>query len=173
LHSNRKVILDLAFYTALAVSIFTLENLLPRPLPFLKFGLANIIVLYVLITRDLLSALLVTVFKTLFGGLFSGLLISPATLLSISGSLTALFVMAGLLGSGINFSLIGISISGAVFHNLTQLAVVRFILIEDNSIFYLAPLLILLGLATGIITGYLTYLLIKHSQRITYEKTDH
>lgn len=173
MQENYKRILDLAFFTALAVTIFVLENLIPRPFPFLKFGLANVIVLYVLIKLGYPSALVVTLSKTLLGGLFSGLLLSPTTILSLSGSLIAVSIMYVLLQSGINFSLIGLSISGAVGHNLTQLLVVRFILIRQNSIFYLTPLLLIVGIITGILTGYITYLLIRRSGlKEVYEKTD-
>jgi len=173
LHPKDKKLLNLAFFTALAITIFVLENLLPRPLPFMKFGLANIIILYVLITMNFHSALLITIFKTLIGGLFTGLLLSPTSLLSLSGSLASLLIMFLLLKSGINFSVIGISINGAVIHNLTQLAVVRSILIKEDSIFYLTPLMIILGLITGMFTGYMTFLLIrKTGKREIYEEID-
>jgi heptaprenyl diphosphate synthase len=59
----------------------------------------------------------------------------------------------------LKFSLIGLSILGAALHNLTQIVVVRVVLIRHDTIFYLTPLLILSGITTGIITGYLAYLL--------------
>jgi heptaprenyl diphosphate synthase len=173
LQENYKRILDLAFFTALAVSIFVLENLIPRPFPFLKFGLANVIVLFVLIKLGFPSALVVTLSKTILGGLFSGLLLSPTTILSCSGSLAAVTVMYLFLSSRVNFSLIGLSISGAVVHNLTQLVMVRLILIDQNSIFYLTPLLLIMGIITGILTGYITFLLIKKTGlKEAYETTD-
>jgi len=173
LHSKDKKLLNLAFFTALAITIFMLENLLPRPLPFMKFGFANIIILYVLVTMNFRSALIVTVSKVLVGGLFTGLLISPTSLLSFCGSITSLIIMFILLHSGISFSLIGISISGAVSSNLIQLIIVRSILIKEDSIFYLTPVMIFLGVITGMITGYLTFLLIrKIEKKESYEEND-
>ncbi|KQC08870.1 MAG: hypothetical protein APR54_04120 [Candidatus Cloacimonas sp. SDB] len=173
MQQNNKKIFDLAFFTALAITIFLLENLIPRPFPFLKFGFANIIVLYVLITINFRSALLIAISKTLIGGLLSGLILSPTTLLSLSGSIAALLIMYILYRSPLHFSLIGLSISGAVFHNLSQLIVVRLILIKEHSIFYLTPLLIILGLFTGTLTGYLAYLLISKTVKEDIdEKTD-
>ncbi len=61
--------------------------------------------------------------------------------------------------SHFGFSIIGISIIGAVAHNLTQIVVVRILLIRENSIFYLTPILVIMGIVTGIVTGYLTYLI--------------
>jgi uncharacterized membrane protein len=173
LQQNYKKLLDLAFFTALAVSIFVLENLLPRPFPFMKLGLANIIVLFVLVRSGYPSALVITISKTLIGGLFSGLLLSPTTLLSISGSFVAVSIMYLLLRLKIPLSLIGISLSGAVFHNLTQLIIVRMILIRENSIFYLTPLMIVLGIITGIFTGYIAHLLLNNpGSKEKYEETD-
>ena len=54
--------------------------------------------------------------------------------------------------------MIGISILGAVTHNFAQIAVVRLILIKENTIFYLTPLLIIMGIVTGIIIGYIAKL---------------
>ena len=126
----------------------------------MKFGLANIVILIVLFIYNFRSALIVAVSKTLIGGFFSGTLLSPTTILSLSGSICSLLVMFLFLKTNINFSIIGISILGAVFHNLTQISAVRFLLIKENSIFYLAPILILMGIITGTITGYLAHLFI-------------
>lgn len=153
--SPRNPSLELAFFTALAVAVYVLESYLPKPLPFLRIGLANVVVLVVLVTRGFSPALVVTLGKTLVGGLFSGLLLSPTTLLSLSGSLTALVVMYLILQTGLGFSLIGISIAGATSHNLIQLILIRFILIREDSIFYLIPVMIVMGIITGIITGFL------------------
>jgi heptaprenyl diphosphate synthase len=148
-------LIHLAFFTALAISIYVLENLLPRPFPFMKIGLSNVVVLILLIKWNFRSALVVAVTKTFIGGFFSGTILSPTTLFSFGGSLVALIVMLVFIRSKIAFSVIGISIAGAVAHNVTQLLIVRMILIKENSIFYLTPLMILMGIVTGVITGYL------------------
>ena len=147
-------LIHLAFFTALAISIYVLENLLPRPFPFMKIGLSNIVVLILLIKWSFRSALVVALTKTFIGGFFSGTVLSPTTLFSFGGSLVALFTMLIFIRTNISFSVIGISIAGAVTHNITQLFIVRAILIKENSIFYLTPLMILMGIVTGVITGY-------------------
>jgi hypothetical protein len=50
---------------------------------------------------------------------------------------------------------IGISIVGAVGHNLCQLIIVYFLFINDKTIFLLVPILIFAGVIFGFITGYL------------------
>ncbi len=148
-----------AFYTALAASIYIIESLIPRPLPFLKFGLANVIILLLLYRYNLGFVLTVAVGKTILGSLIIGTLISPTTIMSLSGGLVALLIMFTLINMKLGLSLVGVSIAGAVFHNLTQLVVVRIILVQENKIFYLTSLLIILGIVTGIITGFLAFII--------------
>jgi len=157
--SNLRLI-HLAFFTAFAITIYVVESFIPKPFPFLKLGLANIVVLLLLVSGNFRYALVVIIGKTVAGGFISGLFLSPTTLLSISGSLCSLCVMAIVLKSKARFSLLGISILGAVTHNLVQIVVVRLILIKENTIFYLTPLLIFMGIATGILIGYIAKLIL-------------
>ena len=152
-------LIRLAFFTAFAVSVYELDTLIPKPLPFMRLGLANIVILLLLLANDLKSAIIVTFAKTIIGGFFSGALISPTTILSLSGGAFAILIMYLAMKSRIPFSVIGISICGAVAHNLTQIVLVRFILIKSSTIFYLTPILIIFGITTGIFTGYLTHLI--------------
>ncbi len=152
--SNLRLI-HLAFFTAFAITIYVVESFIPKPFPFMKLGLANIVVLLLLVSGNFRYAFIVIIGKTVAGGFFTGLFLSPTTLLSISGSLCSLCVMTLFIKSKIRFSMIGISILGAVTHNFAQIAVVRLILIKENTIFYLTPLLIIMGIVTGVIIGYI------------------
>jgi len=79
-------LIHLAFFIAFAITIYVVESFIPKPFPFMKLGLANIVVLILLISGNLRYAFLVVIGKTIVGGFFSGLLLSPTTLLSLSGS---------------------------------------------------------------------------------------
>ncbi len=151
-------LIHLAFFTAFAIAIYVVESFVPKPFPFMKLGLANVVVLLLLVSGNFRYAFLVVIGKTIAGGFLSGLLLSPTTLLSLSGSVASLCVMTLFMRSKINFSIIGLSILGAVSHNLIQIVVVRFILIKENTIFYLTPLLIIMGIVTGIVIGYIAKL---------------
>lgn len=59
------------------------------------------------------------------------------------------------------FSIFGISILGAVVHNLTQLLLVQILIVPHNEIFYLAPFMILSSLFTGFIVALVSYLLME------------
>lgn len=151
--------LILSAFSIIAVLFFILENFLPKPLPFFRIGLANIFVLLIMIKIDLFSALIVSLSKVILGNLFSGLLFTPVILFSLLSSLVALLAMYLSTRSKIGFSLIGISIIGALFHNITQLGVAYFLLIRNARIFTLFPIMVVLALITGIITGFIATIL--------------
>jgi len=156
---NKDKILIIAFFTAFATTLYLAENLIPRPLPFLKFGLANIVVLVLLFQKKTGIAFIVGISKTIIGGFLAGTLFNPSTVFSLVGTLGALLIMIFFLKLNLGFSLIGISILGAVTHNICQIFSVRMILIRDDSIYYLIPILIIVGLVTGFITGYFAKIL--------------
>jgi heptaprenyl diphosphate synthase len=164
-------VVHLAFFTALAVSMYLLEMLIPRPLPFMKLGLANIVVLMLLLQRQITAGAVVAVAKTLVGGFFSGTLLSPTTVLSLGGTLVAFCLMLLALYLPVGLGVMGISILGAVGHNLGQLCVVRLLLMQQNGIFHLTPLLIVMGMVTGMITGAIAWKVLQATKG-DYEKTD-
>jgi uncharacterized membrane protein len=149
----------LAFFTAFAITIYLVESFIPKPLPFLKLGLANVIVLLLIWKGHSMAALVVLISKTILGGLFSGLLLSPMTIISLGASLAAYILMQSAYRSRLGFSILGVSIIGATAHNIMQLAIVNWLLIHSNAVWKLLPLMLGLGLVTGLITGYLAYLL--------------
>ncbi len=154
---NNKPI-EIAFFSAVAAAIYFAESMAMRafPIPFLRLGLANVIILLLLVRKKLLMALIVNIVKTLIGGFAAYTLLSPATLISICGGITALLTMWIMIISGFGFSILGLSIGGAVMHNITQIFVVRWILIRMDSVYRLIPLLMIIGIITGIVTGVIT-----------------
>ncbi len=143
----------MAFYTALAVTLHMAEFLIPKPVPFLKIGLSNIIIVLLIMHCPVKIAVLVAYAKTLIGSIASGTLLSPTILLSLAGITLALILMISAKMGNLGFGLIGISVLGAIGHNLGQLIMVRLVLIKTNNVFYLLPLLLVLAIITGIITG--------------------
>ncbi len=167
-YNHRKIVL-LATFTAIASLLFLIENLIPKPLPFLRIGLANILIILTLVLIGVKEALLITVTKTILGTFFSGLLFSPTVLLSLGSSIVSITVMFVALKTRINFSLIGISILGAFFHNVMQLFLVYVLLIKEVRIFYLFPVLSIIALISGFITGMIAYSSYHRLERILDE----
>jgi len=63
------------------------------------------------------------------------------------------------------FSLVGISIVGAVVHNLTQLTVVAEFYARSPSTFLLTPLMVFTGLIAGFITGILAEFILQRLEK--------
>ena len=138
-----------------AAILFVLESLAPRPVPWLRLGLGNLPVLVALLLDGFGAALCVSLAKILLGGLFSGALGGPATVLALGASLASLAAMALVRRLAPRlFSPVGLSIVGAVVHQVTQLALAaRFV--GHLGVLALLPLSLLAGLASGACTGLL------------------
>ncbi|MGB3985588.1 MAG: Gx transporter family protein, partial [Limnochordia bacterium] len=86
---------------------------------------------------------------------------APTFLLSFFGGLVSTVVMG--LGFSVfqkQFSIIGLSVLGAVTHNVAQLAVASF-MFEQIGFFYYLPYLLFYALPTGFFVGIVTQQLAK------------
>lgn len=163
-------ILLLSFYTACAGTISIAESLIPKPFPFLKIGLSNIVIMLLIMKREELSAILVLLGKILLSGVLVGTLLMPTTLIALGSGLISLSVMILFSRIKLGLSWVGISILAAVAHNLMQLVIVRAILIYSNSLFELIPILLILGIVTGTITGVIAITLNRRLSRSLNEE---
>ena len=157
-NSRESKLLQLAFLTAAASSIHIVESLIMRvlPLPFLRIGLSNVVVLYLIYKNQTWEAIVVNIGKSLLGGLATLTLLTPATFLSLMGGFCAIVVMLLLRWLKMGLSIYGISICGAITHNLTQLALVYVFIIKNVRVFVLTPLLLSIALVSGSLIAYIT-----------------
>jgi len=159
----------LALLVAVGLILFLFESYLPRPLPWVKPGLAHVATLLAIYLMGNREAMIVVVIRVLVGSLLLGSFFNPAFILSLGGGIAATLVMgfAHRHFSAI-FSIFGISILGAVVHNLTQLVLVQILLVHRLELFYLAPVMILSSLFTGTIVALASYLLIRKIQVLPF-----
>jgi len=150
----------LAGLIVIGLLLFIFEAYLPRPIPWLKFGLANIATLIALYWMGWKEAVIVSLARIVIGSFFTGSLFSPGFFLSLSGGLLAVIVM-GLLYHLKIFSMITVSIAGALMHNLGQLLVATYLLFKNAILWYLLPYLLLTGVITGVIIGLFSYYLLR------------
>jgi len=146
--------LDLvALLGALCLFLSAIEYMIPKPVPFLRVGIAN---LPVLICLDLLPVplvLLVVLLKILGQALLGGTLLSYVFLFSAVGSLASAFSMLFFRRlCGRHISLIGVGILGALFSNTMQLWLAR-VLIFGEGAWLIAPPFIALGTITAAALG--------------------
>ena len=148
----------LALLTAGAMILSYVESMIPSiGIPGVKMGLANIAVIFALYRlgwREALGISLVRVFMVsmLFGSM-------SALLYSLAGAATSLVVMSVLKRLD-RFSETGVSVAGGVAHNAGQI-VVAILLLGNVKLVYYYPILVLSGVAGGILTGLTAAMLIR------------
>lgn len=144
----------LGLFTALAIIFGYIETLLPvfTGVPGIKLGLANLAVLFVLMQSGFQEAFLVSIIRILVIGFLFGNMFS--IFYSFAGAALSLCMMI-LFKKSRQFSIFGISMAGGIAHNIGQL-IVAMILVENLNLIYYAPALLLSGLLTGILIGFLT-----------------
>lgn len=156
----------LALLVAVGLILFLFESAIPRPLPWLKPGLSNLIVVLALYGFGFTAALTVMLLRVVLGALILGTLLNPVFLFSFFGGLLATCAMGGLrYYGGRVFSIIGVSICGAFVHNVTQLSLAAVLVVANVQVLYLTPLLLLASLFSGTVVGVVAYGLL--------EKTNH
>ena len=161
----------LYIFVALSAAIFILEGYIPRPIPWMKLGLSNILTLLLVYYFPLNFILKVVFLRVIIGSIFTATIFTPSFFLSLTGginSAVAMFIGKKVLGKFL--SPFGISIIGAETHILTQLSVVVFFIIKDKIIFHFAPYLIIFALITGGIIGVIGIKVIEDFKVFYYEK---
>ncbi|MCX6842565.1 MAG: Gx transporter family protein [candidate division WOR-3 bacterium] len=151
-------IVRLSILVACASVLQVAESLLPHPLPGVRLGLANIITVIAIVYIGPGSAVQLAVLRTLVSSMVLGTFLTPTFVLSFSGGVVSALVMVLLYrlsrgGGPFRFSLIGISVGGAVSHILTQVALVYLLFIRSSGVLLLWPWLALSAVVTGVVTG--------------------
>ena len=155
---NETSVRRIAFLVSCASALQIAESLIPSPLPGVRLGLANMVALVALTRMGFRAALEITLLRTVVSSFILGTFLSPAFFLSVSGGLVSTAVMGAWLAlsaSSVRFrmSMIGLSLWGAVTHNLVQIVLVYAFLVKHASVFLMAPWLGISSVVTGWITG--------------------
>lgn len=139
---------------AFAIVLHVIEAVFPSPLPGVKPGIANIVVLYVLYQYDFKTAVWVSLLRVMVGSLFYGQFLSPTFALSLCGAIVSLLVLAfAQFLPNKYFSAVSLSMFAALGHVLGQLILVRVWLIPDNSILVLTPVFVMAAVLFGMVNG--------------------
>ena len=143
----------LALLSAVALSIWAAEGLIPPivPLPGIRLGLANILLLLTLYLYGRRETALVLTVRLVLGAALAGTLMS--FLYSLAGGLLAFAVMALLKPRVRETKVWALSAYAAVAHNLGQLLCAR-LLLGTPGIWWYLPALMLSGILTGLFTGF-------------------
>jgi len=156
----------IAKLTAFAIGLHLLESAFPSPLPGVKPGIANIVVLYVLERYGLQAAVWVSLLRVLASSLLLGQFLTPSFLLSLSGAILSLVALATAKRLPKRyFSVITLSILAAFAHIAGQLIVVRLLLIPHASVVVLVPVFALAALFFGVMNGLITARLLSNQNQ--------
>lgn len=148
---------QLSLLVAAGIALHIFEAMLPvlqwMPVPGAKLGLANIVTLLTLVLIGYREAVLVVLLRSFLASLLAGTFLTTTFFLSFAGALGSGIVM-GLVYTVARgrLSVVGVSVCGAVTHNVCQLLVAAF-LIQQAGIFMYLPYLLLFALPTGYFTG--------------------
>jgi len=143
----------IALLGAFCLFLSAIEYMIPKPLPFMRIGIANLPLLLALDILTFPQFLVLAAIKIFGQSLISGTLFSYVFLFSLTGTLLsalAMYALRFLLGKHVSF--IGIGTLGAMVSNLSQLALAWFFLFRD-SVMYIAPPFLAAGLITGLAIG--------------------
>jgi len=139
---------------ALALALTVLEAAIPSPLPGVKPGLANIVILIVLARYGWRMAAWVSLLRVLAGGLLLGSFLTPGFFLSLSGAICSLAVLAASQHLPSRwFGAVTHSVLAAFAHITGQMLVVYFWLIPHAGLAYLLPIFATAALVFGIVNG--------------------
>jgi heptaprenyl diphosphate synthase len=157
----------IALLSAYALVLHGFESLLPTPIPWVRLGLANIITLITLFLYGVRAAIMVTLIRVILSSIFTGTFLGPAFILSLGGGVASTFAMGFVLSIAPRlFSTIGLSLIGALFHNIAQLFLAYFLFIQRiEAILLISPLIILIGIVTGTVNGIVSDLVIKNLKK--------
>ena len=142
-------------FATLALIFSYVEALLPIPVPVpgVKLGVANLVIIIALYRMGFRRALSINCVRIALAGLlFSGVF---GMLYSFAGGLLSLSVMQLLKRTGL-FSMVGVSMAGGVAHNLGQL-IAACIVVATPSLMSYFSVLLFTGLIGGILIGILAY----------------
>lgn len=144
----------IAILVAIALVVSLLESYIPIPIPGVKIGISNIVLINGILLLGFRDSILIALLKSL---LLVIILSSPTSFFySFFGGVVSVTVMY-LVNRYLDkiFSLVGVSVIGSNFHILSQI-VVASVFLNTRVVFLYFPILGLVGVFTGILVGLIS-----------------
>lgn len=158
--SIRKISI-MSILTAGAIIISIIESFIPSfGIPGIKLGLANIIILIVLYELGVGEAIFVNLARVFLTGLLRGTILTMGFLMSLTGAIFSLGIMILFHLLIKKFSIIGISVLGAVFHVIGQI-LIAMLYLQTAYIWFYLPIIGISAVVTGVFVGIIAQLVIK------------
>ncbi|MGI6536836.1 MAG: Gx transporter family protein [Caldicoprobacterales bacterium] len=150
----------MALLLSVALVLHYIESFFPPLAPGAKLGLANIITITSLHLLGFKESMAIVLMRSVLGPILGG---SPTGILfSLAGGTLSCIVMSLLYYRfRRHFSLPGISVAGAVFHNIGQMLMASLIYGSIGILFTYLPILMLASVFTGNFIGLASKYIIK------------
>ncbi|MBU5427220.1 Gx transporter family protein [Tissierella pigra] len=160
---NKMIFLSLLVSVGLGLSVLESAMPLPVTIPGAKLGLSNVVILVTLVIFGFKESFIVGVLKSIVLMFVTG---SPSSLIySLSGAILASITMYIVYKYFSKvFSLIGVSIFGAVAHNIGQVSMASLMMYNSRIYSYL-PILLLMSLFTGYFVGLASMFITKNLEK--------
>lgn len=144
----------LGLLLAVALVLYGVESALPSPVPFLRIGLANAVTVFVLVSMGMADAVLVTILRVTVASLIVGTFLGPGFAMAMAGGIAASLAMGFAAQAALPpLGVVGLSLIGAAFHNVAQLAVVAGLYTGPSGAARLLPFALLMAAVSGLVTG--------------------
>ena len=161
-----KKMVFLGLMVGYSLRLYILETYIPNPFivffPGAKLGLTNIITLVSLLIFGFKETFIIVTVRVILSSIFAGPM--SYLLFSIGGAYLSLIVMF-LVNKIKGFSVIGVSIAGAIAHNMGQLLVAS-ILVENFLMITYLPFMLATSLVTGLFVGIVSQFCYSKMDRI-------
>jgi heptaprenyl diphosphate synthase len=164
---NRKMVF-IALLVAQAIVLNIIERMIPVPFitPGAKLGLANIITVVAIYMLTLKDTFAIVILRVVMASVLVGNM--TGFFYSLSGGILSLIAMYIVYKLGRDkISIVGVSIIGAVFHNIGQVIIAAIVIQNINIAAYL-PVLLIAGIGTGIFVGLTAKQLIVYLKRFNF-----
>lgn len=146
-----------ARYAAAAIVLSVAEAAIPTPLPGVKPGLANIVVLLVLLRHGWVEAAWVAMLRVFAASLLLGQLFAPGFFLSLAGSVLSLVILAGATHLPRKwFGPVSLSLLAAFGHIGGQMLLARVWLVPHAGLWALWPVFSATATIFGTVNGLIT-----------------
>lgn len=141
------MLIALAFILSYIESIFPI----PVPIPGIKIGLANLVVLVALYTMGVKQAFVLSLLRIVLVGFSFGSL--STMLFSFAGGILS-WVLMVVAKKMKGLSMTGVSIIGGIGHNIGQILVAMWV-VDTSAVIYYLPILMVSGVIAGCLVGIL------------------
>lgn len=145
--------------TTLAMIFSYIDSLIsiPIPVPGVRLGISNIVIITALYIVGVKEAMIVNILRIVLTSILFGN--ATSFWFSITGGMLSIIVMI-LLKKIELFSIVGISVAGGVSHNIGQI-IAAVIIMETHAILYYLPVLLITGTVAGIVVGVVAAMVLK------------